>query len=100
MDKQDINQWLDSQYLNHPQADSKSVNFDKEFMLAMIEQCFTDLSPEWISVNDRLPETHHEYIVYDGSDIYECLLLNTKWNTLGIATHWMNKPRPPSEAKA
>jgi hypothetical protein len=65
----------------------------------MIAQCFSDLAPKWISVNDRLPETHREYTVYDGSDTYDCLLLNTKWNTLSTVTHWRNKPLPPSEGE-
>jgi hypothetical protein len=73
MDNQDIEQWLDSQYLNHPQADSKSVNFDKEFMLAMIEQCFNDLRPQWVSVDNI--ELNINLIVpalqYEGPDYYK-----------------------------
>jgi hypothetical protein len=51
----------------------------------------------WISVNDRLPESFDDYLVFceNGTDIaYYCPDEN-RWGVLDV-THWMEIPDDPN----
>jgi hypothetical protein len=70
----------------------------------MIEQCFNDLQPQWVSVDDRLPANTDQYLTMDEKGIFAVMTYSIQWGCfVGVAgtgsqvTHWQPKPLPPSE---
>lgn len=59
------------------------------------------LKPKWISINDRLPENHGKYLVFNkDSDIctsYFSLNLK-KFLSIKYITHWMPLPATPTQS--
>jgi hypothetical protein len=53
---------------------------------------------EWISINDRMPETTGQYLVTNGAAIVICSLLKDgNFHGIGSPTYWMNLPELPSK---
>lgn len=67
----------------------------------------TPTAEQWISINDRLPESEDEYLVYFGNGEYKfidmCVWYPTdkewvrKGYTCKCVTHWMPLPELPNE---
>jgi len=89
--------------------DDAQVNYD---LFKAELQIFLDSIPEWISVEDRLPEKleygrYKRYLIgYKDSDsVYECSWLNGEWHqrhdgcSQKYPTHWQPLPSPPIEDK-
>jgi hypothetical protein len=58
-----------------------------------------DLVPQWISVDERLPEEDGRYLVADGSSWNEIVYFDVDrgWDEYAsIVTRWMPIPEPPS----
>ena len=60
--------------------------------------------PQWISVNDRLPEENTRVLVWLGVKLYDYTqidtdrMINEKWVRWGKdVTHWMPLPKAPKE---
>ena len=60
--------------------------------------------PQWISVNDRLPEENTRVLVWLGVKLYDCTqidtdrMINEKWVRWGKdVTYWMPLPKAPKE---
>ena len=88
-------------------------------VLYIIDQMPTITMPQWISVEERLPERNGEYIVTacDEGEPYDEIIWNdtvvvcaeyykgcwiweennTEYSLDGIVTHWMPLPEPPKE---
>lgn len=88
-------------------------------VLYIIDQMPTITIPQWISVEERLPERNGEYIVTacDEGEPYDEIIWNdtvvvwaeyykgcwtweennTEYSLDGIVTHWMPLPKPPKE---
>ena len=86
-------------------------------VLYIIDQMPTITMPQWISVEERLPERNGEYIVTacDEGEPYDEIIWNdtvvvcaeyykgcwtweensTEYSLDGIVTHWMPLPEPP-----
>ena len=66
-------------------------------------------NPQWISVEDRLPEESGYYLIYQKSDLWFGKVIQTaRWNKtkrifrgaqagcfMEYVTHWMPLPEPP-----
>ena len=57
------------------------------------------LSPQWISVEDRLPEESQTVLaIFDHGDKKEIALATLdRWWKVNSITHWMPLPQPPRE---
>ena len=56
--------------------------------------------PQWVSVEDRLPETAQDVIVFDGRNVTFACKLGVWYGEFSRAinvTHWMPLPEPPKE---
>jgi len=96
IDKSDIKQWLERK--------GYYASDDNEMNIEMIEQCFNDLSDQWVSVSDRLPNAGEIVLVgwkgdhsvgvarYTPNDKFSEWSL---YHGVGEFTHWMKKPEPP-----
>lgn len=49
---------------------------------------------EWISVKDRLPQEHKNYLVFTKHGVTEILKYD---GDAGVVTHWQPLPEPPKE---
>ena len=58
--------------------------------------------PQWISVDDRLPDKQpDEYLVVNAHNVETAICLDNRWITprrVTKITHWMPLPEPPEEA--
>ena len=109
--KEQIKEWLE-----------QNIPFTKKgnFILTLkegheiIEQCFNDLAPKWVSVDDRLPilrnEGKHTQVRVLATDGYEVCEISFhsgsvptdwyEWSEYGdiepnLITHWVPLPEPP-----
>jgi len=83
-------------------------------LVNVMEQCFNDLSPKWVSVDDRLPilrnEGKHTQVRVLATDGYEVCEISFhsgsvptdwyEWSEYGdiepnLITHWVPLPEPP-----
>ena len=56
MNKQDIKQWCIENIRCNPEPCITDLESHIARQAYLIEQCFSDLQPQWVSVDDRLPE--------------------------------------------
>ncbi|MCP4493289.1 MAG: DUF551 domain-containing protein [Gammaproteobacteria bacterium] len=70
-----------------------------------IEDIVLKMQPGWISVDDRLPNTIGDYLIYTDKNVLMRAYLNRNnhWSGNGLyeyieeVTHWMPLPKPPKE---
>jgi hypothetical protein len=56
---------------------------------------------EWISVEDEMPQSGKEVLVYDYG-IYRCTFwshITDEWDCFDEPSHWMPLPDPPGEGE-
>ena len=106
IDKSDIKQWLES--------NGYYASDDNEMSIDMIEQCFNDLQPQWVSVDvdsDNFDSYPNKSLIVDCMDLEGIRILDLHWvvesqawqSTDGSGveysynyfTHWMEKPETP-----
>lgn len=97
MNKQDIKDWLKGQ-MNFTQKGNGIVNIDQ--LTALVEQCFNELAPKWVSVEDELPEDGEEILMFMGdgavmSDLrHHTGRFSAKYGfERSRVTHWMPLPK-------
>ena len=110
--KDKIKQWLDGKY-------SVSLTLDsREEVIDLIAECFNDLAPQWVSVNDRLPiertdgaHVQVSVLATDGENVCQinfhsgCTPTDwSEWSEYGdiepaLITHWQPLPLPPSDGE-
>lgn len=87
--KAKIKEWLDAQYGDLQNTGSSGVNVD---LVGMIEQCIQDITPQWVSVDDELPDPliHNKVLATNGSYVFECEFDDGYWSNIGgdEMTHW------------
>ena len=94
-----------------------NFNTDNESLLVeLIADCFNDLQPQWVSVDDRVPVDtigHPCIVAYSndstggeprttpGSFVIDdfCVIHQGGWSVIVGTTHWMDYPLPPSEGE-
>ncbi len=70
-----------------PRSDARRMAVD------LIQQGVT--IPEWISVEDRLPEAKTEVLVYTGTSVFSHTFFAADSIITSGITHWMPMPMPP-----
>lgn len=90
---------------------TKRGEYSKEDFLAGYQAAKDQLAdadkvmPQWISVEERLPEDEREVlVVYCGEGIQDVHMSwyegdEFGWATTGYVSHWMELPAPPKEEK-
>lgn len=95
-------------------AEEQAFSYDTMFMYEiadMIEDAPTiEPKPKWISVKDRLPKEHGEYIIHVENltgfhaldrNVFEATYAFGQWLFDGCSdnrvTHWMPLPEPPEK---
>lgn len=83
--------------------------FGIDDFIDVVKEIPTIHSPQWISVEDRLPNKYRLVIITDGEHIEEGYINNygiwsfgngLRWETsLKAVTHWMPMPEPPEEVR-
>lgn len=102
---------LHSVLLKH--RDSGEASVSRAVRLVMNELKASQLSGEWVSVDDRLPEKEGRYVIWDRTDAEVVLYFNGEWKSLDRVkqegpfrfratykpSHWMeiHSPTPPKE---
>jgi hypothetical protein len=99
--KDKIEQWLEENDIWYGHGSKSLANY--------MTECLTELQPQWVSVDDRLPESGaancvlitrggtvgHGYKVFGG---WRIAASNDFYNDSRV-THWQEKPLPPSEGE-
>ena len=89
--KEQIKEWLLSR--------STPENEILPLMVDVIHDCARDLSPRWISFEDRLPEVGVRVLIFTTQPLEAVMYRNNRFNRFGMdidyATHWMPLPEPP-----
>ena len=93
--KNKIEQWLDAKTAGY-----RRLTPIKD----VINDCLTELQPQWISVNDRLPANTDQYLTMDEKGINAVMTYSIQWGCFVVvagtgsqATHWQPLPLLPSE---
>lgn len=123
MNKQSIKQWLVSKGHEFTGTIRSNDTYgNPDYLINLINQCFTELQPQWVSVDDRLPDRNECIDIWghlsagynqgDESRICDVFYNHTNnywWHynddqvvqiVKGFnVTHWQSLPLPPSEGE-
>ena len=112
MEKDKIKQWLDANVWDGEDrsgAENDYCTFSPDVLQELVEECFDDLQPQWVSVKTELPTEWVSVLVgYSGDSMTgNAYRHDGKWRVSASndfipdkdITHWMNRPLPPSEGE-
>jgi hypothetical protein len=101
--KEQIKEWLNEKSPEIISFHSTNMNLGSQgHLISLMEQCFNDLAPKWVSVDDELPNDGEEVLMYmnDGAVMSDIKCHSGRYsNKYGFersrVTHWMPLPEPP-----